>query len=113
MRGTGAADGVFLTISAHMRPETFLIAAGCGAGLAGAATHRLFGRRGWQGWVLALAGALLATGLGATLAGLATLRGDQFGLVVTAVVMTLLTPMGVLWLALMAGVHLLAGRARG
>lgn len=79
--------------------------------LAGALTHPLFGRRGWRGWAAALAGALLATGSGAGLAELATLRPDQFDLAATAVAMTLMTPMGVLWRALIALVHLLAAGA--
>ena len=99
-------------IASRVPPDVFLAVVGGAAGAAGAAMYPLFGRQGWTGWPLALAGALMATVVAAALAGAAMLHMVDYGLVVISLFFTLIWPFGPLWLAAMAGVHVLAKHLR-
>jgi len=89
--------------------------AAIGAWAAGWVFAPLFGTDGWAGWVLALAGAILVTGLGSAIAG--TLVFPPLGTVVAPLVLVNQAfefPMLLLsWATLMSGLHLLVLKSEG
>jgi hypothetical protein len=101
----------------YFDPAMLMVAA-LGAGLAGLPVASLFGGRGRDGALAALAGAVMATGLGAALAGFATtLMTGYAGAILIAPAAVygaiLSQPMTALsWAGSMAGVHLLTRLAR-
>jgi hypothetical protein len=72
--------------------------------VAGAVTSALFGRRGALGAMLALVGAVLATGLGGLLAGVLILPLRSLELVATALILSGLSPVAFAWGALITAV---------
>jgi hypothetical protein len=99
-------------ITDNVGPVAFLLAAGVGAGLAGLATYGLFGRSGLGGVLLAVLGAIAATGLGSGLAGMMLLPLQDFELVLAALVFSAISPIVVIWGVAMAIVHWATGRNR-
>jgi hypothetical protein len=101
----------------HFEPAMAGVA-GLGAALAGMPVAGLFGGRGREGALAAIAGAVMATGLGAMLAGFALALMMGFGAAVLiapaavagAIISQPLTALT--WIGSMAGVHLLSRRAR-
>ncbi len=97
--------------------------AGMGGVIGGIAVAALFGRDGRAGWVLALVGAVLATWIGSLTASVGvmlttetTLRWlarDAFELSFAGpILLILIWPAGLTWIALMSGIHIFARRMR-
>jgi hypothetical protein len=101
----------------HFEPEMTIVAA-VGAALAGMPVAGLFGGRGREGVLAAVAGAVMATALGAMLAGFALAMMMGFGAAILmapaavagAIISQPLTALA--WVGSMAGVHFLTLLAR-
>lgn len=92
-------------ITADVPAVWFVLAATAGAGLAGAICAGLFGRPGVSGASLAVLGAFLATGLGGIFAGWMVLPFRSLELVAVALIFAAVSPIGLLWGAMMLWVH--------
>ena len=101
--------------------DELFIPAIIGAGLAGMLFFTMFGRVGLNGWLLAAAGAVLTTGVGAMIAVVAlsilgneNLLSDPAAVLFGPVVIVMMfdqNPVSIpIWIAIMAGAHLILRR---
>ncbi|KAG1713588.1 hypothetical protein GQR58_002053 [Nymphon striatum] len=89
--------------------------AGIGAWLSGLLVGGMFGHSGWQGWIVAAIGAVLATQLGALIAGTFVL--PVFGSLMAPIILTTEAidhpSLLITWAVIMSGLHILVLKSVG
>ncbi|MGH1415951.1 MAG: hypothetical protein ACRBB0_20870 [Pelagimonas sp.] len=91
---------------------SYFSAIGLGAFVAGGLLAHLFGRPGGLGVILSLVGGVLASVIAAMIAGLITVPSDLDLPILNLILVVVLTPLNLTWVAMIFGLHFYSAKVR-